>query len=131
MMNGLNYDGLADLPREQRWRNQVYPAPIVVALIRRQLQRAHTAESDEHLLLIHRNQNPYKGKWAVGWFTYAQIDGLHESGTIIPSDRAMIRGFAGANDVVPYLEAEKSIPIEQESDDTLRLNRFERIEGHK
>ena len=64
-MNGLDYDGLADLPLEQRWREQAYPAPIVVALIKRQPGQGHTLEGEDHFLLIHRNQSPYAGKWAL------------------------------------------------------------------
>jgi 8-oxo-dGTP diphosphatase len=64
-MNGLDYDALADLPPQQRWRDQVYPAPIVVALIKRQPGQGHTLEGEDHFVLIHRNQSPYEGKWAL------------------------------------------------------------------
>ena len=49
------FEGLATLPVARRWREQLYPAPIVVAIIRR----------DERYLLIRRNSEPYKGMWAL------------------------------------------------------------------
>lgn len=204
-MNDADYGSLASMPREQRWRNQAYPTPIVVALIKRQLRRSSGSQSEEHFLLIHRNQNPYMGKWAlvggkwdfgetlenaiirevkeetdldavfvamrglvservmtgqaeqhgahfqilvcelladkglaqeqeegaVGWFTMAQIEALHEAEAIIPTDHAMICSFAGTPEVIPYVEAEMIAPIEHGSGETLRLERFERIEGLK
>ena len=50
---------LPALPREQRWRGQTAPAPVVVALIR----RAH--DDGERLLLIRRAAGPYSGHWAL------------------------------------------------------------------
>ena len=46
---------LHTLPLVQRWREQQFPAPIVVAIIRR----------DAEYLLIRRNSDPYKGMWAL------------------------------------------------------------------
>jgi hypothetical protein len=45
------FDVLHTLPAAQRWREQLYPTPIVAALIRR----------DSRYLLIRRNSAPYKG----------------------------------------------------------------------
>lgn len=49
------FDTLYTLPVAQRWREQLYPTPIVGALIRR----------DSHYLLIRRNSAPYKDLWAL------------------------------------------------------------------
>ncbi len=53
------FSALPALPREQRWRGQTAPVPVVVALIR----RAH--EDGERLLLIRRAAGPYAGHWAL------------------------------------------------------------------
>ncbi|MCA9934250.1 MAG: NUDIX domain-containing protein [Ardenticatenaceae bacterium] len=51
---------LSQLPLAQRWQQQKYPAPIVVALIRR------TGNGDTpRYLLIRRNGRPYAGQWAL------------------------------------------------------------------
>jgi ADP-ribose pyrophosphatase YjhB (NUDIX family) len=42
----------------------------------------------------------------VAWFTLAEIDALHASSTIIPSDYAMLRQFSQVQDALPYVEAE-------------------------
>lgn len=49
------FNELARLPMAQRWRQQLYPAPIVGALIRR----------NDKYLLIQRNSQPYQGLWAL------------------------------------------------------------------
>ena len=51
----IQFDALNTLPVAQRWRKQLYPTPIVGALIRR----------DSRYLLIRRNSDPYKGLWAL------------------------------------------------------------------
>ena len=53
------FEALATLPIAQRWREQLYPAPIVVAIIRRNDQVS------PRYLLIRRNSEPYKGMWAL------------------------------------------------------------------
>jgi ADP-ribose pyrophosphatase YjhB (NUDIX family) len=50
---------LPTLPTERRWRGQTAPAPVVVALIRRE------GAEGEQLLLIHRAEGPYAGQWAL------------------------------------------------------------------
>jgi 8-oxo-dGTP diphosphatase len=42
----------------------------------------------------------------VAWFTLREIDVLHESNAIIPSDYAMIRQFSLVQDALPYFEVE-------------------------
>lgn len=61
----MNHKGLPDLPPERRWRRQTFPAPIVVALIRRQFRRPASADLAPHYLLIKRNDSPYGGQWAL------------------------------------------------------------------
>lgn len=46
---------LSALPIAQRWRQQLYPAPVVVAIVGR----------DDRYLLIQRNSEPYAGMWAL------------------------------------------------------------------
>lgn len=54
------FNSLPSLPRDQRWRAQTAPAPVVVAIIR---QPAITEK--EELLLIKRVNGPYTGQWAL------------------------------------------------------------------
>ena len=49
------FNNLPSLDVAKRWREQLYPAPIVGAVIRR----------DETFLLIRRNSEPYQGMWAL------------------------------------------------------------------
>ena len=53
------FSALTALPREQRWRGQAAPVPVVVALIRQ------AADDGERLLLIRRAAGPYAGYWAL------------------------------------------------------------------
>lgn len=53
------FASLPALPREQRWRSQTAPAPVVVAIIR------DSREDRERLLLIRRADGPYAGQWAL------------------------------------------------------------------
>ncbi len=54
------FDSLPDYPLKRRWREQIFPSPIVVALIQRQ-----TAVSHPHYLLIQRKRGAYRGQWAL------------------------------------------------------------------
>ncbi|MCA9873985.1 MAG: NUDIX hydrolase, partial [Anaerolineales bacterium] len=54
------FDSLPDLPVAQRWRQQTFPAPIVVALIRR-----IESGAEPQYLLIQRNGKTYGGQWAL------------------------------------------------------------------
>jgi 8-oxo-dGTP diphosphatase len=54
------FDSLPDLPLHRRWRNQLYPGPVVVALIQRQ-----TAVAPPCYLLIRRKSDSYTGQWAL------------------------------------------------------------------
>jgi ADP-ribose pyrophosphatase YjhB (NUDIX family) len=54
------FSSLSSLPREQRWRSQTAPAPVVVALIRQP-----GPSTEEKFLLIRRNNGPYTGQWAL------------------------------------------------------------------
>jgi ADP-ribose pyrophosphatase YjhB (NUDIX family) len=187
-MNPNLIDRLTQVPAEARWHQQVAPAPIVVALVRRGHQAA------EQFLLIKRAGEPYSGQWAlvggkwdfgealseaivrevqeetglithfvalrgvvservvpvaagalaahflllvcdllvvdgiaeekaegaIGWFSAAEIETLHEHGAIIPSDYAMIAAFAGADTQAPLVEVE----MEASPDGPIRLTRF-------
>jgi ADP-ribose pyrophosphatase YjhB (NUDIX family) len=194
-----------ELPPERRWRQQTYPAPIVVALIRRNSSQKTASGPTSHYLLIKRNGDPYNGCWAlvggkwefgealseaiirevkeetsldaafvavrglvservapsgdkangahfllfvcelsandgkaeeqeegaIAWFTRAEIEHLHATAAIIPSDFAMISSFAEAREVVPHIEAEMRAPIGGTSNDPIQLLRFERINNVK
>lgn len=54
------FDSLPDLPVAQRWRQQTFPAPIVIALIRRE-----RGGGEHQYLLIRRNGKTYGGQWAL------------------------------------------------------------------
>jgi 8-oxo-dGTP diphosphatase len=54
------FDSLHQFPTDRRWREQPFPAPIVVALIRRQ-----QADAEPRYLLIRRKAGPYSGQWAL------------------------------------------------------------------
>lgn len=54
------FDSLPQFPADRRWRQQPFPAPIVVALIRRQQEGA-----EPHYLLIKRKTETYSGQWAL------------------------------------------------------------------
>lgn len=51
---------LDDMPLDRRWRQQGYPAPIVVALLR----QSHS-DAGEQYLLIRRSGTTYTGQWAL------------------------------------------------------------------
>lgn len=55
----MNVNELPDLPQNRRWRRQAQPAPIVVALITRQV------DAGRQLLLIRRKSQTYGGVWAL------------------------------------------------------------------
>ena len=48
---------------DKRWRQQLQPAPIVVAIIRNQVQ--DNQEPETAYLLIRRNSAPYRDQWAL------------------------------------------------------------------
>jgi ADP-ribose pyrophosphatase YjhB (NUDIX family) len=50
---------LPSLPPERRWRAQIAPVPVAVALVRQ------AKGDDEELLLIRRAGGPYTGQWAL------------------------------------------------------------------
>lgn len=54
-----DFDSLSSLPVNGRWRQQMYPMPIVVALIRRE------AAGEAQFLLIRRSGDAYGGQWAL------------------------------------------------------------------
>lgn len=55
------FDSLPNYPLHRRWREQVFPGPIVVALI----QRHETPPAQPHYLLIRRKSGAYNGQWAL------------------------------------------------------------------
>ena len=57
---GRMFDDLPNLPAGQRWRQQAFPAPIVVAIIRREQE-----DAEPHYLLIQRQATTYRGQWAL------------------------------------------------------------------
>jgi 8-oxo-dGTP diphosphatase len=169
------FAALPHLPPEQRWRQQYFPAPIVVALI----QREATVGTTQYLL-IRRNGAAYGGQWALvggkwdfgetlaeaivrevkeetdldtrflalrgivnervtapepaesgahfllfvcelaagigraqeqqegelAWFSTSDIEALHDTGAIIPSDYMMIQKVAGTERATAVYEAE-------------------------
>lgn len=58
-MNLMNVS-LVNLPQAQRWRAQLYPAPIVVALIQRPFPN-----NTSRYLLIKRKSSTHNGQWAL------------------------------------------------------------------
>jgi ADP-ribose pyrophosphatase YjhB (NUDIX family) len=54
-----DFDALTTRPENGRWRQQLFPAPIVVAIIRRQVA------DEAQYLLIQRNSKSYGGQWAL------------------------------------------------------------------
>ena len=68
---------------------------------------------------------------AVAWLTPAEIDELHASAAIIPSDYAMIQRFAGSAESLPHVEAEMIAAIDGDQAQPARLVRFERVDGQK
>ena len=61
----MTFDTLPSLPREQRWREQLFPLPIVVALITRPFPATPTSPPHSRYLLIKRKGAPYDGQWAL------------------------------------------------------------------
>jgi len=54
------FDSLPNFPRHRRWREQLFPGPIVVALIRRPAEKTRSS-----YLLIRRKKGAYNGQWAL------------------------------------------------------------------
>ena len=55
----IDFDALANLPENGRYRQQKFPVPIVVSIIRRE-------DADgTRFLLIQRNSDSYGGQWAL------------------------------------------------------------------
>lgn len=59
-----NFDSLANIPLQQRWRSQTMPAPIVVSIIRRMTGKTRERPEPRYLL-IRRAGEPYRGRWAL------------------------------------------------------------------
>ena len=60
------FDSLPDFPLDRRWRSQVFPGPVVVAIIQRETAVAHSSRpTTPHYLLIRRNSDAYTGQWAL------------------------------------------------------------------
>ena len=56
------FESLTQIPIQERWREQKYPLAIVAAIIRRN----RLPDNDQPAyLLICRNSDPYRGKWAL------------------------------------------------------------------
>ncbi len=60
------FDFLPDFPLDRRWRSQIFPGPVVVAIIQRQTAVADGSRpTTPHYLLIQRNGDTYTGQWAL------------------------------------------------------------------
>lgn len=192
-----DFDLLTQLPPNGRYRQQLYPLPVVMALIRR--ETAGVAQ----FLLIQRISDSYNGQWAlvggkwdfgetmataitrevqeetslktrfvalrglvservqppaadlpgahflllvcelavtnghaqeqqegaVGWFTLAQIEGLHTASQIIPSDYAMLHQFAHQAGDALHIEAEMVSAMGSQVTYPSQMVRFERENG--
>ncbi len=60
----MSIETLPNLPLHQRWRQQAFPAPAVVAIVQRSLT-ATPKSKEPRYLLIKRNVKPYAGQWAL------------------------------------------------------------------
>jgi 8-oxo-dGTP diphosphatase len=58
----IMFQSLSQIPIHERWRGQLYPLPVVGAIIRRQ---GSTDNKKSSFLLIRRNSHPYQGMWAL------------------------------------------------------------------
>ena len=93
---------LSELPTSKRWQQQLYPVPVVAALICREI--AHV----RHCLLIRRISQPYAGKWAlvgVRWkfgetLSQAVTREVREE-TRLTTDFVRLRGF-GNERIFPH-----------------------------
>ena len=56
---------LANIPTENRWRNQKQPVPVVISIIRRLAPDERRGGETESYLLIHRKSGPYRNYWAL------------------------------------------------------------------
>jgi ADP-ribose pyrophosphatase YjhB (NUDIX family) len=54
------FDSLPDFPLDRRWRGQVFPGPVVVAIIQQDCR-----PSPSRYLLIRRSGDTYTGQWAL------------------------------------------------------------------
>lgn len=59
-----DFDSLASIPVERRWRSSTMPAPVVVCLICQDTGRAD-GQPAPRFLLIQRADEPYRGRWAL------------------------------------------------------------------
>ena len=59
------FEDLTSIPPENRWREQKYPAPVVVSIIRRDPTVGESDPAAGSYLLIKRNSEPYSGRWAL------------------------------------------------------------------
>lgn len=60
----LDFDSLANIPLERRWRSQRMPAPIVVSIICRTAVNT-SGQPECRYLLIRRAGEPYRNRWAL------------------------------------------------------------------
>ena len=196
------FETLYSIPRQERWRRQKYPIPVVAAIIRQKRSVLLDQEPQSTYLLIKRNSEPYADRWAlvggkwdfgetlaqatmrevkeetglesasvvlkglvservapdgganegaahfiifvslvdiaggvaqeqnegaVAWFTQAEIEQMHLSDAVIPSDYLMIKDFTGES-TIPHVEAEMLSSSDQETGSSIaRLQRFDYI----
>ncbi len=111
------FDSLPNFPRHRRWRKQLFPGPIVVALIRRPPNASSTAVSPPHYLLIQRKSGAYYngqwalvgGKWDFGETLMTAVTREVKEETNLDADFIALRGIV----------SERLAPSNQKNDGTM------------
>lgn len=85
------FNHLTQIPPEQRWHEQPYPLPVVVALIKRPF-----AQNEHRYLLIHRTSRVHHGMWAL-------VGGKWDFGETLPD--AIVREVAEETGLVAQFVA--------------------------
>lgn len=61
----MDFDDLSSFPLQKRWRQQAYPLPVVVSIIWRDIPNHEIDKHERRYLLIKRNGEPYRDRWAL------------------------------------------------------------------
>lgn len=103
----MTFESLPELPLHRRWWEQIFPGPVVVALIQRQ-----TADSQPCYLLIQRNSDTYSGQWAL-------VGGKWDFGetltTAVTREVKEETGLDATFVALRGLVSERLLPLEQEN----------------